>query len=177
MKRRRPRPSALLVRRLATVCALTAGAGALPPPVGPNATLFAQREIRPPKELRQPFYGPPPPPSPAERIGKDLVRIGTITVDTAKKEFSVGGFINDVQVLEFLANTKGGWKAYESAIELDTNAVNFNVSCLLIGLDNTDAVPSKMQFDPAPPQGHPLELFVEWDEGGKPRRVRAEQLI
>ncbi|HEV8394080.1 MAG TPA: YdjY domain-containing protein [Vicinamibacterales bacterium] len=177
MKRRRPRPSAILVRRLATVCALTAGAGALPPLVGPNTTLFAQREIRPPKEQRQPFYGPPPPPSPAERIGKDLVRIGTITVDTARKEFSVGGFINDVQVLEFLANTKGGWKAYESAIELDTNAVNFNVSCLLIGLDNTDAVPSKMQFDPAPPQGHPLELFVEWDEGGKPRRVRAEQLI
>jgi hypothetical protein len=155
------------VRPFIAACAIAAGVG---------HGLAAQQPSQPPQE-RGPNFGPLPAPSPAERIGRDLVRIGTILVDTAKKEFSVGGFVNDVQVLEFLANTKGGWKAYESALELDTNAVNFNVACLLIGLDNTGAVASRYQFDPEPPQGHPVELFVEWEEGGKPRRVRAEQLV
>ena len=183
MKRRRG-PSAILVRRIVTASAIAAGT------LGPRpfamaaweASLRAQQQ--PPRPLhqpktppRQPYYGPPPAPSPAERISKDVVRIGTILVDTAKKEFTVGGVVNDVQVLEFVANTKGGWKAYESALELDTNAVNFNVACLLIGLDATDAVGSRFQFDPQAPQGHPVELFVEWDDAGKTRRVRAEQII
>jgi len=85
--------------------------------------------------------------------------------------------VNEVPVLEFLANTKDGFKAYESALELDTNAVNFNVACLLIGLDNAGAVVSRYQFDPLPPQGYPVELFIEWDSGGTRRRIRAEQLV
>lgn len=126
---------------------------------------------------RGPFFGPAPAPSPVERLGPDLVRIGNIRVDTSKKELSVGGAVNDARVLEFLANTKGGFKAYESALELETNAINFNVACLLIGLDNAGAVVSRFQFDPLPPQGHPLEMFIEWDENGMRRRIRAEQLI
>jgi hypothetical protein len=105
------------------------------------------------------------------------VRIGAILIDTAKKEFSVRGVVNDAKVLEFLANTKGGFKAYESALELETNAVNFNVACLLIGLDPAGATLSRFQFDPELPQGNPVELFVEWDEGGKKRQVRAEELV
>lgn len=139
--------------------------------------LLAQQAPPPPSQPRSPFFGPAPAPSPVERLGPDLVRIGNLRVDTAKKEFSVGGFVNEVQVLEFLANTKGGFKAYESALELDTNAVNFNVACLLIGLDNAGAVVSRFQFDPMPPQGHPLEMFVEWNDGGMTRRIRAEQLV
>jgi hypothetical protein len=82
-----------------------------------------------------------------------------------------------VQVLEFVANTKGGWKAYESAIEMDTNAVNFNAACLLIGLDPSAAVPATRQFDSQAPQGDPVEMFVEWNEGGRTRRIRAEELL
>lgn len=165
------------MRHVAAACAITAGIGALPPWARVVATLGAQQVEKPTTPPRRPYFGPPPAPSPVERIGKDLVRLGTITIDTARKEFSVAGFMNDVQVLEFLANTKGGWKAYESAMEMDTNAVNFNVACLLIGLDNTGAVSAKFQFDPAAPKGQPVEMFLEWDDGGKPRRVRAEQII
>ena len=105
------------------------------------------------------------------------MRVGNILIDTARKELSVAGVVNNAPVLEFLANTKGGWKGYESALELETNAVNFNVACLLIGLDPVGAVVARQQFDEQPPQGHPVELFAEWDEGGKRRRIRAEQLI
>jgi hypothetical protein len=148
------------------------GSGSLaaqqPPPV---------EHYKPPPPPRSPFFGPAPAPSPVERLGGDIVRVGSILVNTAKKEFSLNGFVNEVSVLEFLANTKDGWKAYESALELDTNAVNFNVAWLLIGLDPAGAVLARYQFDPEPPQGHPVELFVEWGEGGRRRRVRAEELI
>ena len=140
-----------------------------------SAPLLAQQS--PPPPPRSPHFGPAPNPAPLERVGPDRVRIGNILVDTSKKEFSVQGFVTEARVLEFLANTKGGWKAYESALELDTNAVNFNVACLLIGLDPAGAVVAKRQFDPDPPQGHPLELFVEWGEGAQRRRIRAEQLV
>lgn len=140
-----------------------------------SSRVLAQEQ--PPSAPRSPFEGPAPAPSPLERVGPNAIRIGTILVDTARKEFSVSGFVNDVTVLEFLANTKGGWKGYESALELDSNAVNFNVACLLIGLDPSGAVVARRQFDERPPQGNPVELFVEWDENGQRRRVRAEQLI
>lgn len=145
-------------------------------PEAPGSRGLAQQQP-PPAAPRSPFEGPAPAPSPLERVGPNVIRIGSILVDTARNEFSVDGVVNDVTVLEFLANTKGGWKAYESALELETNAVNFNVACLLIGLDPSGAVLARRQFDERPPQGHPVELFVEWDDNGQRRRVRAEQLI
>jgi hypothetical protein len=141
-----------------------------------SAGAAEQAQTLPPNS-RAPFTGPTPAPAPVEKIGPDLLRIGSIRIDLKKRELSVAGVVNDVQILEFLANTKGGFKAYESAIELDTNAVNFNVACLLIGLDPARAVRARQQFDPQAPQGDPVELFVEWDSTGSRRRVRAEQLI
>jgi hypothetical protein len=155
-----------------------AAAGSLAVDSGLSSALLAQQpQIQPPQPPRGPFEGPAPAPSPIERVGQNAVRIGGILVDTAKKEFAVDGVVNDVPLLEFLANTKGGWKAYESAFEVETNAVNFNVACLLIGLDPAGAVLSRRQFDPEPPQGNPVELFVEWDDTGRRRRIRAEEVI
>lgn len=130
-----------------------------------------------PPAPRTPYVGPTPTPSPVERLGQDQLRVGNIRINTARRELSVNGVVNEVQTLEFMANTKGGFKAYESALELDTNAVNFNVACLLIGLDSSRAVPSRFQFDPASPQGDPVELFVEWESEGTRRRIRAEEVL
>ena len=120
---------------------------------------------------------PPKAPSPIERLGPDQLRVGNVRIDTAKKEVSVRGTVNDVLNLEFIATTKNGVKSYESAMELDTNAINFNLGLLLIGLDPARSVPSKQHFDPNPPQGDPVEIWVSWDEAGKPRRIRGEQVV
>ena len=120
---------------------------------------------------------PAKPTAPIERLGANLLRIGTIQVDTAKKEISVSGVVNDVVVLEFVANTKGGLKAYESAFELDTNAINFNFALILIGLDPARSVPPKFQFDPETPKGDPVEIWVEWTDAGKRRRERMERVV
>lgn len=121
--------------------------------------------------------GPPKAAAPVERLGPSLLRVGNVRIDTASKEISVAGVVLEASVLEFLAVTKGGFKAYESALELDTNAINFNLALILIGLDPAKAVPPKRQLDPAIPTGDPVEIWVEWDESKTRRRVRAEELI
>ena len=106
-----------------------------------------------------------------------MLRVGNIQVETARKEISVRGTVNEVQLLEFLANRKGGLKAYESALELDTNSINFNLALILIGLDPAHAVVPRYQFDPVAPKGDPVAVWVEWTDGGARRRVPAAQII
>jgi hypothetical protein len=120
---------------------------------------------------------PPKTPASIERLGPTTLRVGTVQIDTGKKELSVKGVVTDANILEFVAVTKGGFKGYESALELDTNAINFNLALILIGLDQAHAVGPKQHFDPAIPQGDPVEIWVEWDGDSGHKRVRAEELI
>jgi hypothetical protein len=114
---------------------------------------------------------------PVERLGPDLYRVGAIRVDTAKREISVAASVNQVTVLEFIANARGGMKAYETALTLDTDAINFNVALVLIGLDKSHAKPAKQHFDPNPVSGDPVEVTIEWQAGGKKERAPIETLL
>lgn len=107
-----------------------------------------------------------------ERLGKDLLRIGRVQVNTATREVSVPGTVNPVSTLEFLANTPRGLKAYESALTLDSDGVTFNTALVLIGLERANArmLPSRLI------EGDRVELWI--DVAGPPaRRFRAERLI
>jgi hypothetical protein len=121
--------------------------------------------------------GPPRTPAPVERLGDNLLRVGNIRIDTKAREISLPGKVNDVTALEFVATAKGGVKAYESALELDTDAITFNLALLLIGLDRKNSVVPKMHFDPNPPKGDPVEIWIEWDAEGKRTRARGEELV
>ncbi len=99
------------------------------------ASVLAQERPRTPIN---PETIPTTPPAVA-KLGPGLYRIGEITVDTAKREASVAGKVNAVETLEFVANTRDGLKAYESALTLDTYAVTFNAAMLLLGLDKDHA--------------------------------------
>lgn len=117
------------------------------------------------------------PPSPVEKIDATTYRIGEMRLDTKRKVLAVPGTVNDVTVLEFVANTMGGFKAYESALTLNTNAVSFNAALLVLGLDPARSRPSRMQFDPQPPEGDPVELMIEWHDGGNTKHVGIEELL
>ena len=121
--------------------------------------------------------GPGGPQAGAVRLTETTFRVGMMHVDTAKREVTVPGFLNPVATLEFLANTRGGAKAYESAITLDTSAIGFNTALLLIGLDPARARVPTRQFDPVPPKGDPVELTVTLTIDGKERRIPIEDLI
>jgi len=119
----------------------------------------------------------PTSPPPVSKLGPNLFRIGEIRVDTAKREASVAGKVNPVQTLEFVANTRGGAKAYESALTLDTYAIAFNAAMLLIGLDKAHARVPTQHFDPQPPQGDRVALWIEWKRGTELVRTPVEQLL
>ncbi len=121
-----------------------------------------------------------PPPKPAEaikRLSPTQFAIGSIRIDMAKHELSVPGKVNAVQILEFVACTKDGMKAYESALSLDAYAINFNAGLLLIGLDQAHGRAPTRHFDPTTPVGDPVEIWIEWDADGKHVRLPAEQLM
>jgi hypothetical protein len=135
----------------------------------------AHASAQPPSSPEPQVATPPGKAAPIERLGPDRVRVGNVVVDQAKKEVAVAGVVNETTALEFIAVAKGGFKAYESVLELDTSAVNFNVALILIGLDPARAAAAGSMG--GPPKGDPVEIWVEWDDAGKKRRVRAEELI
>jgi hypothetical protein len=139
----------------------------------PSSTGLAQQPAfrAPPEDPRKAT------PAPVEKLGPTTYRVGKMTVDTARREVSVPGTVNGVSVLEFVANTLGGMKAYETALTLNTNAISFNAALLLIGLDPSRGRPALLQFDPTPPEGDPLDITVDWQQAGKPRRARVEELL
>ena len=126
-------------------------------------------------------YGAQAPSPSVEKLGPGLLRIQNVRIDTNKREVSVPGKVNSEMaegtILEFIANGSGGGKSYETALGLDTDAVTLNTALLLIGLDPKNARVPTMHFDPVPPAGDPVELWVEWTEGRNTRRVRVEELL
>jgi hypothetical protein len=119
----------------------------------------------------------PTTPAAVAKLGPGLFRIGEIKADTTKHEASVPGKVNAVQILEFVANTRGGMKAYESALTIDTNAVTFNAAMLMIGLDKEHARVPTQHFDPVPPQGDRVALWIDWSRGSEHVRTPVEQLL
>jgi len=112
-------------------------------------------------------------PAPAiERLGKDLFRLGRVRVNAATREVTVPGTINPVSTLEFLANTPGGMKAYESALTLESDGVTFNTALVLIGLERSNAhILENRQLE-----GDHVELWIEVP-GAAIKKFRAERLV
>jgi len=137
------------------------------------ATALAQQPPAPPPSIED----IPTTPAPVSKLGPGLFKIGEIKVDTSKNEASVPGKVNAVQTLEFVANTRGGLKAYESALTIDTNAVTFNAAMLMIGLDKERARVPTQHFDPVPPQGDRVALWIDWTRGSERVRTPVEQLL
>jgi hypothetical protein len=147
-------------------------------PIATLAAMLALASAASPLEGGQASRSALPTTPPAiKRLGPDLLKIGSMQIDTAKKEVSVSGQVTEATVLEFIAVKKGGLKAYESALELETNGLEFNLGLILIGLDPARAVGPKFHIDPALPEGDPVEIWVEWEDAGAHRKVRAEQLV
>jgi hypothetical protein len=118
-----------------------------------------------------------------ERIEGERYRVGQIEVDKANMRLTVPATVIDLgspqAPLEYFAVTKGGFKAYESLLELEANAFEFNLACILIGLEVKDTVVTSLRgrFDPQPTEGDPVAVFVHWESGGTEVRKSATELI
>ena len=118
----------------------------------------------------------PAPAAPAmQALGKDRYRIGSILVDKKARRLTVAGRILGVdRPLEYLVVTRGGYKSYESLAELDTSGSEFNLACILLGLDAGLAKRPVYQFATDAIVGQHVALEFSWQAGGK--RVKATGL-
>jgi len=135
--------------------------------------------------LDDPAANIPPPQSSAPtqkpkivQLGEGQYAIGAIRVDQKTGILQVPGkVIRITPPLEFLAVTKGGLKAYESLLELESDAFEFNLACIMLGLDAKNANSSDHHFDPRLVEGDPVEVWVSWQQDGKTIRMAGAQIL
>jgi hypothetical protein len=111
-------------------------------------------------------------------LGGERFKIGKITVDKAAGKFTVSGRVLRLEPpLEYLAVTRGGTKGYESLLELDSNAAEFNLACILIGLNNEKVTLPRYQFDQEEVIGPRVQITAIVQRDGKPVEVDAAKLL
>lgn len=121
---------------------------------------------------------PQRPMPPIEKLGQERYRIGNIVVDKAQHRFSVPAtIINLDQTLEYLAVARDGQKGYESLLEMDSSAIEFQLACILIGLDDAKSVKPRYQFDEREAKGQAVEISLSWGDGEDAKTVRAANAL
>ncbi len=118
--------------------------------------------------------------SPIEDLGNGRYRLGTIEIDKEAQRFTIPGTtikLDENMPIEFLGIAKGGAKSYESLIELDVSAADFNLACILIGLDTANASHPKYHFDETRVTGDIVDIRVSWVHDGREHEVEIEQLL
>ena len=113
---------------------------------------------------------PMPAGSPAMKsLGNERYQVGAIVVDRAAGSFVVPGRVLhlDEAPLEYIATSPDGMKAYETLLEVVASGTEFNLACILLGLENAERRRPDYQFDRRPPVGPAVQLQVRWQEDGK----------
>lgn len=113
-------------------------------------------------------------PPEAEKITDNVYRIGQVILDVKAKTVTCEGKVNlQKGAIDYLAVASKG-KLHESVLELNAEPIHLNVALLLLGLKAGENL--QEHGDPTPPKGDRVEILVSWDENGKRREVRIEEL-
>ncbi len=112
-------------------------------------------------------------------LGQERYQIGRIVVDKRARTFTVPGRVHVLgKPLEYLATSPGGMKEYESLFELDASGSEFNLACILVGLERDAAqVAAQRRRGTAPLAGQRVAIAVAWSEGGQRRQVAAADVL
>ena len=113
---------------------------------------------------------PQPPPSPARWEGGN-VHFGDVMLETATKTGVVTGWVNQTEgpIEVMVCGLKG--KVHESVLVAPVNPLDLQSACLLAGMKGGKPMP---EFGMGPPDGSPVDIFVEWKDGDGTKRARAE---
>ncbi|RMF88061.1 MAG: hypothetical protein D6739_00680 [Nitrospirae bacterium] len=113
-----------------------------------------------------------------QELGGGRFRVGLIQVDRKARRFAVPAVVHQVEgPQEFVLATHGGYKGYESTLEAGATAYEFNVACLLIGLDPERAGRPRYHFDPNHVQGDAVAVSVVWRDAKGEHRIDARQAV
>jgi hypothetical protein len=115
-----------------------------------------------------PAQTPAPPIGAMKPLGNDRFEIGYIVVDKRAGKFTVPGRVLNVgKPLEYFATTPKGFKAYESLLEVDATGSEFNLACILLGLERAADAPQFQRYSRDSLPGPRLALYVAWLQNGK----------
>ncbi|MHC4778282.1 MAG: YdjY domain-containing protein [Planctomycetota bacterium] len=130
------------------------------------------------------------------------IEIGKVKLFRSEGRVEVPGVVTvDRNLIELFACSEGG-KAHESVLVLDCRPSNLNLALKLLGLDDGGQVKVRKKVpvekdgkivevekdvmeengpnyvgDPRRPEGDRVIVTVRWKEDGKPKEVRAEDMI
>lgn len=117
-------------------------------------------------------------PSQATSPAGPATGLGSIVIDRASRSFRVPGkVIRREPPLEFLAVARGGTRAYESLLELDAGGKEFNLACILIGLEHKKSASAAYHFDPSAIDGDKVDIQVSWQQGDGKRSSSAAGIL
>jgi hypothetical protein len=136
------------------------------------AAISAQPAFAQATEPSQPVVGSLKP------LGQERYQIGRIVVDKRSHRFTVPGRVHALdKPLEYLATSPGGRKAYEALLELDASGSEFNLACILIGLERDPKLASSKPPDVANVVGQRVAMSVAWSQDGQRRQVTAAEAL
>ena len=116
---------------------------------------------------------PRPEPSPVQWKGT-IATLGSVKLDSATKTVSATGWVNQTSgPIEVLACGLAG-KVHESVFVLPVNALDLQAALLLAGLKGGEPMPALGQ---GPPNGAPVDVFVDWKSGDETKTARAEAFV
>jgi hypothetical protein len=122
--------------------------------------------------------GRPPPVGELKSLGKDRYQVGRIVVDKKAGRFTVPGRVLVMgQPLEYLATSPKGMKDYETLLEVDASGSEFNLACILLGLERDPRQGQFYQFSEAPLVGPKVLVSVAWQDAGKRREISAAEAL
>jgi hypothetical protein len=169
--------------KIATSLRVIALCGALVLASGPSA----QSTAGSPAQSSAPAAAAPPPPFATGRappvgelkpLGKDRYQVGRIVVDKKAARFTVPGRVLVLdRPLEYLATTPKGMKDYETLLEVDATGSEFNLACILLGLERDPRQGPFYQFSEAPLVGPKVLVSIAWQDGNKRREISAAEAL
>ena len=113
-----------------------------------------------------------------EKLGDDKFRVGNVVIDKAAGSFSLPARVaHTTDPLEYLAVARGGSKEYESLLELDATASQFQIASILIGLDDARSVKPRYQFDERPAEGPAVNVHIDWSDEFRSVSIPASEAL
>ena len=172
------RSSVITFGAAVTLVLAAASAGAQSPTQSP-VEAPAQQSAPPAAAAAPPTANPRPPPvGELKPLGKDRFQIGRIVIDKKAGRFTVPGRVLVLgQPLEYLATAPKGMKDYETLLEADASGSEFNLACILLGLERDPRQGPFYQFSEAPVIGPKVLVSIAWQDGGKRREISAAEAL
>ena len=116
---------------------------------------------------------PQPEPSPVQWEGT-IATLGSVKLDSATKTVSATGWVNQTSgPIEVLTCGLAG-KVHESVFVLALNPLDLQAALLLAGLKGGEPM---AEIGQGPPNGAPVDIYVDWQAGGETKTARAESFV